>query len=217
MTLLHGAGLRHALLLTTLLLAACGRHPIEPPLLSLGSRACESQPVFEHATPLSFDTLSGAYAKLGAEGRCMQAPGAEAPTTYAVFDIPQGTAPAALSIASLAAGTLVSPRVTLFDASGTAVRALNPGDFRANVGGLQTGMRLRGNERWLVVEADHALLGKSVTLRLGDGHRGDVQVAAVMFIYVPPPTHADIMRENDVVYALNGTIRVTMTKVPTIP
>jgi len=213
----RGAGLRHALLLTTLLLAACGQHRAEPPLLSLGGRACDAQPVFEGATPLSFDTRSGANARLGAQGRCMQAPGAEAPTTYAVFDIPQRTAPAALSIASLAAGTLVSPRVTLLDASGTAMRVLEPGDFRANVGGLQAGMRLRGNERWLLVEADRTLLGKSVTLRLGDRRRGDVQVAAAGFIYVPPPTYADFMRENDVVYALNGTVWVTMTKVPTVP
>ena len=209
--------LRHASLLTAVSLAACGGRQAEPPLLSLGSRACDARPVFEGATPLPFDTRSGAAAKLDAQGRCMQVPGTEAPTTYAVFDIPQDTAPAALSIASLAAGTLVSPRVTLLDASGTAVRVLAPEDFRANVGGLQAGMRLRGNERWLVVEADRALLGKSVTLRLGDNRRGDVQVAAVVFIYVPPPTYADIMRENNVVYALNGTVRVTMTKVPTVP
>ena len=209
-------GLRSAALLLASLLAACGR-TAEPPLLSLGSRACDARPVFDGATPLPFDTRSGANARLGAQSRCMQAPGAPAPTTYAVFDIPQGMAPSALSVASLASGTLVSPRATLLDASGATLRVLAPKDFRPNVGGLQAGMRLRGNERWLVVEADRAQLGKSVTLRLGDRGRGEVQVASVVFIYVPPPTYADIVRENAVVYALNGTVRVTMTKVQTVP
>lgn len=209
--------LRHGVLCAALLAAACAA-PREPPLLALDGRACDSKPVFDGALPVPFDTRSGVAAALGGQSRCLRAPGARAPTTYAAFALPQGVAPSTVTVASLAAGTVVSPRATFYDAAGAASRTLAPEDFRAGVAGLQAGVRLRGTERWLVVEADRAKLGESVTLRLGDAGPGRVRVAA-SYIYIPyiPPPLPDIARENVAVYALNGTVRVTMAPVPTVP
>lgn len=187
-------------------------------MLSLGDRACDASPVFEGALPVPFDTRSGASAELGDRSRCLRAPGASASTTYGVFALPQGGTPSTVTITSLAdGGTVVSPRVTFYDAAGAVLRSLDPEGFRADVRGLQAGARLRGTERWAVVEADRAMLGKPVTLLLGDADQGRVQVAAAVFIYVPPPPIPDIVRERTAVYALNGKVQVTMTPVPTVP
>lgn len=202
-------------LLAALLAAACAPH--EPPLLALGGHACDAAPVFDAALPVPFDTRLGVDAGLGAQSRCLLPPRAPAPTTYAAFVLPHGMAPSTVTVASLAAGTLVSPRATFYDAAGTAVRVLAPEDFRADIAGLRAGARLRGTERWVVVEADRAMLGESVVLRLGDAGLDRVQVAAAGFIYVPPPMLPDTVREQEATYALNGTIRVTMMPVPTVP
>lgn len=126
--------------------------------------------------------------------------------------------PSTVTVASLAAGTVVSPRATFHDAARAALRTVAPEDFSANVDGLQAGVRPRGTERWVVVEADRAMLGKPVSLRLGDAGAARVQVAS-RYIYVPyiPPPLPDIVREKQAVYALNGTVRVTMAPVPTVP
>ncbi|WP_376090146.1 hypothetical protein ACE7GA_19255 [Roseomonas sp. CCTCC AB2023176] len=201
----------------TLLLAACAVP--EPPLLDVGNRACDRSPALETAQPVAFDRRPGAVARLGAEGRCIQAADSGAATTYAIFGLPQGTPAATVNILSVAQGTLVSPRVTLHDASGRVVRQIGPEDFRANVGGLTAGARLRGEERWLVVAADRAMLGRPVVLRLSAIPEGGVQVAAAVpiIIYVPPPTVPDVVRANDAVYALNGTVQVSVVPVPTVP
>lgn len=209
--------LRHAGPFAALLAAACATRQ-EPPLLALDGRACDPKPVFDDALPVPFDTRSGVDAALGAQSRCLQARGASAPTTYAAFTLPQGMVPSTVTVASLAAGAVVSPRATFYDAAGTALRTVAPEDFSANVGGLQAGVRLRGTERWVVVEADRAMLGKPVSLRLGDAGAGRVQVAS-RSIYVPytRPPLSDIVRERQAVYALNGTVRVTMAPVQTVP
>lgn len=215
-------------ILLALLAAGCVQNQ-EPPLLALGPRACDAQPVFEAAVPVPFDSARGADARLGAEGRCIRPSGAGA-TTYAAFRLPDAPQPYTLNITSLVNGAaLVSPRATLYDAALRPVRVLGPDEFRPVVTGLRAGVRLRGAERWLVAEADGAKLGSPVLLRLGAladdapstlaaGMMGDAAVAAApVIIYIPPPTLPDIVRANSATYSLNGIVNVSALPVATVP
>ena len=198
--------------------AACAV-PHDPPLLTLGSLACDDQPVFEDAQPVPFDRLGGTGAKLGTAGRCVRRNDGPA-TTYAVFELPATTQPYRVNITSIASGgTLVSPRATIYDAARQPVRVLEPSEFRPTIIGLRAGIRLRGGERWLVMEADHAAVGQPVKLRLGGLRPGEVQVASStpVFIYVPASSCPDIVRENSATYSLNGRVNVSALPIPTVP
>ncbi len=158
----------------------------DKPLLSLGSRSCDPRPQLDGARPVPFDRSAGAKVKLDENGRCLNAPGAAAPTTYAVFRLPDAPLPYAVTITSLATrSTLVSPRVTLYNEAGVAGRTLAPEGFQPGVTGLRAGLRLKGGERWLVAEADRAMLGQPVMLRLGRRDPGGVQVASSVPIFHP--------------------------------
>lgn len=203
----------------TLSAAACAG-PQESPLLSLGTRACDGQPSFEGAVPVPFDRSLGADVRLGSQSRCIQRSVAVAPTPYAVFQLPDAPQPYVLNVISVASGgTLVLPRATLYDAAGRPMRVLSPAEFRPAITGLRAGVRLQGGERWLVAEADPAKLGQPVTLRLGGLRPGDVQVAAAapVFIYIPPQTLPDIVRENRATYSLNGVVNVSALPIPMVP
>jgi hypothetical protein len=197
-----------------LLLAGCVHR--EPPMLAINAgAACDPMPRFETAVPVALDR--SASASLGPLGRCLAPPGTASPTTYVVFQLPD-VAPYTLNISSLyvngpgLTGDLVFPRVTLYDAAGTPGRVLGAPDFRANVNGLTAGLRTKGGERWLVVEADPARVGQPVLLRLGDA--GMTQLAATIFIYVPPPNIPDVVRERSATYTLNGLIQVSTVTIP---
>lgn len=201
------------------LAAAACTGPQEPPLLTLGNRACDGQPSFQGAVLVPFDRSNGAAAKLGLESRCLRL-AATAATPYAVFELPDAARPYTLNVTSIASGgSLVSLRVTLYDAARQPVRMLAPEEFRSGITGLRAGIRLRGGERWLVAEADHAKLGQPVMLRLGGLQPGEVQIAAAgpVFIYIPPPNVPDIVRENSATYSLNGIVNVSALSIPTVP
>ena len=205
------------LLACTSLVAACVQK--NAPLLSLGSRSCDVKPQLEKAIPVALDKTAGVAAMLGSESPCLVTGGSgEAP--YAVFLLPDAPLPYTLTIFSSAMrGTLVLPLVTILDASGNVSRTVEPRDFRTNVSGLTTGLRVADHSHWLIIQADRSRLGEPVTLSLTSRQSGRYLVAAYapVPVFIPPPYTPDIVRSREAVYALNGMVKVTAKPVQFVP
>lgn len=192
------------------LLIGCSPHPLQEPMLSVARADCDAQPDFAAALPVRIQDSQGTTVMLGAAGRCMTMPGGGA-TTYAVFALPDGSAPYTLEIlSSVVPQTIVRPVATLYDAAGQRVRTVPPEEFEVNIEGLRAGVRPRGTERWVVVEADQTRLGQTLQLQLGL-RDGRVQVAARVYvpIIIVPALVPDVMRQRSAIFALNGRITVS--------
>ncbi len=211
--------MRQILAASLLLAVSACSHLAAPPVLTLGQRVCDAQPVLDGAVAVPFDQ-AGAVVKLGASSRCLQ-PSPTAPgVTYAVFRLPDAPQPYNVTVASVAAdNAVVSPVLSVYGDDGSIRRTVPPAAFRAGVYGFETGLRAQPGDRILVVTADPASLGHQQTLRLSLRDQGGVQTAAAVIvpiiIFVPHVRPG--LTQQDVTLALNGTIRVAATPVTRVP
>jgi hypothetical protein len=208
-----------------LLLGMAGCAPAaEPPLTSLGDRACDAQPFTGDAIPVPFDSGSGATARFGATTRCLVLPDAARPggvakVTYAAFRLPDAPAPYAVTVASLPTlGTVVPPRLAVLDEAGRVTRTVALDGFQSGLFGFRTGLRIQPGERTVVVEADPARIGQYTLLRLGlrDSHWPQVAARGIVIVPVVIPDGPAQQTEAAATLALNGTVRVTAAPIRTL-
>lgn len=170
---------------------------------------------------MPFGNAAGVEQKIDGRGHCLAVPPA-GKASYAVFRLPDATAPYNVTVSSLVTGvTLISPRVTIDDDAGTPGRIIEPRDFHSGIDGLQAGLRIRPGERYVVVVANPATLGQPVTLRLSLRERLGVQLAfagpiipLAPFALLPRPQP---LTQRPATLSLNGVVRVSAEPIRVMP
>lgn len=147
------------LLLIALSLAACPlRAP--PPLLTIGERNCAMAPDLATAVVVPLKSDSPAKVVIDENTACLQ-PANEPPRLYAVFVMPQSTEPFFLSVTSMAYGRgLLAPHISLLNADGNIIREISHDRFLVRGNSLNTSFRPQGDETFLVVTSDPAVVGE---------------------------------------------------------
>ena len=194
-------------------LTACAKP--EPPLLTLGDRACDPAPSLRDAVPVPLD--GSADASLGAQSGCLNVAGGT--TSYAVFRLPDTPQPANLTIRSLVAGTrLVPTQATVLNGAGQPRRTVSASEFNSSIDGLQAGLRTMPDDRYVVVSADPTQVGGRLTLRLSLRDQGGVAVAAgPIFVPLVIPLSPVTVTHRSVTLSLSGTVRVAIAPIRSIP
>lgn len=197
--------LRAAWLLAAGLLAGCVRPPPLPPLLDLAGLACGAPMAMTGAQPVLMDPTKPTVLDVDAANACAQIGGKR--SLYAVFQLPDSTAPTLLTVRSLPRGeTLLAPRLVLMDVAGRETRRLGFDAFTFRGDGLQAAVRAQPGDRYLVVASDPDPIGRREE-RIG-----------VLFNAYPVGLHTTAYTGSEYrqgnVFTHNGTLSVTAQPVP---
>jgi hypothetical protein len=193
-------------------LAACAKKgpPPPPPLLEIRNRDCVAEPNFATARPVILDEEKPTEVKLDAYASCWQ-PKGHPRDVYTVFELPGLVGePYILSVASKPLGEgLFAPRLILFDAKGNITREVPHDDFKFHAATLYVGIRVHEGERFLVVASDSVSVGKQVTQI-----QSQVNVKTISTGYVTFNVYSGSERNDQITYALNGSVIVTARPMP---
>lgn len=129
---------------------------------------------------------------------------------YAVVDLPAGAPGDIVTVTSYAMGTTIfSPRLEFRDAQGTMLRQIGRETFLFNGPSLQTQLRRREGERFLVIASDNLTVGKTSERIQASVNHGGVPIGAA---YIPINTGAEATSK--FTFAHNGEVTVTLAPVP---
>jgi|CXWL01.1.fsa_nt_gi hypothetical protein len=129
---------------------------------------------------------------------------------YGVVDLGQGEPGSILTVTSYAMGsTVFSPRLELRDVQGALMREVSRDTFLYNNSALQTQLRVRAGERYLVIASDTASVGQSVE-HIQSSRTSTVVPAGP--IYVPVNTGGEARAQ--LVFAHSGEVATTLAPMP---
>lgn len=192
------------------LLAGCVKErDVLPARLDIAAaQACASQPTMTAARPLlqpDKDKPLAATVRFDETAPCVtDAKGNK--SVYAVVDLSTGAAGSIVTVTSYPMGsTVFSPRLEFRDAQGALLRSVGRETFLYSGAQLQTQLRQREGERYLVIASDGESVGQSVE-RI-QSTRSSTMVAAGP-VMVPVNTGGEFRAQ--MVFAYNGEVSVTV-------
>lgn len=191
------------------LLAACAaRPPPIPPVFDLGARSCPDQPDLLTASHLALDPESrrSVTVDVTADAPCVRLDGGPA-RLYHVFALPASPQPLMATVSSVPAGqTLLAPRILLLDGAGHMTRAIGPDSFLFRAGLLTALVRLRSDERMLVVMSAPDIAGRALG-RLEE----NVQTNTVAVRGVAMNFHYGVEDNSTYRMSVTGRVRVALS------
>jgi hypothetical protein len=129
---------------------------------------------------------------------------------YSVVDLGQGEPGNILTVTSFAMGsTVFSPRLELRDEKGALLREVGRDSFLYSNNTLQTQLRVRAGERFLVIASDVPSVGQSVDNIQSSRVSSGVMVGSV---YVPYNVGGEA--RSQMVFAHSGEVTATLAPVP---
>ena len=131
-------------------------------------------------------------------------------SVYAVVDLAAGETGGILTVTSYAFGsTIFSPKLQIRDAQGALMREVRREDFMFNGRALQTQLRKRDGERFLVIASDGASVGQSV-----EHIQSSIVTSGVMVGTVYVPVNSGAEAKAQLVFAHNGEVTATLAPMP---
>lgn len=206
---------RHALaaLPLFLLIGACetGREAI-PARLEVAAPTCATAPNLTAAVAVVQEKKDDPYkatVRFDNGAPCLaDAKGVK--SVYGVVDIAAAETGSILTVTSYAFGTTIfSPKLQFRDAQGALMREVGRETFMFNGRALQTQLRKRDGERFLVIASDGASVGQSVEQIQSNRVSSGVMVG---YVYVPINTGAEAKAQ--LVFAHNGEVTATLAPMP---
>jgi ribosomal protein L2 len=196
-----------------LLVAGCqtGREAM-PARLEVSASACAASPNLTSPVAMvqtAKDEPHKATVRFDDAATCLaDAKGGKA--VYAVVDLGQADTGSILTVTSYPMGTTVfSPRLELRDAQGAITREVGRDMFMYSNHALQTQLRVRTGERYLVIASDSASVGQSVEHIQSSRVSSGVMVG---YVYVPINTGGEGRAQ--LVFAHSGEVAATLAPMP---
>lgn len=184
----------------------CAKPP--PPALSLEGRSCTTAPTLSGAPAVTLDDKT-VTAKLDGNAACWQS-GASPASVYSVFALPKSDQPYIVSVISEPVGQgLFAPRVVFADDDGTTLREASRDSFMSHGLSLQANLRVRPNERYLIVASDPERVGQNVSQLVGSVQ---TTVAPVGLGFVA--VHIGSEATTTLTYAYSGVVKVSARPIP---
>jgi hypothetical protein len=211
--LVHRAFLRAIGLLSLVGVSACAMTEGPPPLLGLDfeGKTCAAFPDFARAKDLVVATDKPITAKIDENTPCL-VDGSGERSAYAVFGLPSSQEEYLVSVTSVPQGqTLLSPRVMMLDFMGGLLREVSNDSFTFRGTGLAIALRVRADERYLVVASDPESVGQEVSMI-----RSATMTTVVTTGYAYVPINTGSESEISHTFAHNGSIIVAATPIPKV-
>jgi hypothetical protein len=202
---------RHVALLLGALAGCTAQLPAITPLVDLQRPACPMQPnagIAASLAMMSKETRTKTV-DIGPDAPCVTADGG-APSLYQAFALPAAATPLVVTVSSVPAGeTLFAPRVLLLDGDGNTTRQIGADAFMFRGGALTMLVRLRKDERLVVVASDPKVVGQPM------GRIQEVAIHQVVTAY-PVVVQVNTGAENQSHYLLShsGRIKVELAELP---
>jgi len=182
--------------------------------IEISTPTCATAPDLNGATafaaPKDKDGVLTATIRFGDAAPCL-ADAAGRKSAYAVLALPPSDQPMIVTVTSYAMGqTILSPRLELRDEKGAPTRTVGREAFMFSGTSLQTQLRQRPGERYLVIVSDSATVGQNVEQIQSIRNTTGVMAGG---IYVPINTGAEAKAQ--LVFAHNGEVTTTVAPRPT--
>lgn len=178
-----------------------------PPMLTVNTANCAIAPDLRSAHPVT--VKDAASVVFDDATPCLQPTGGVA-RLYAVFLLPESSAPLSIFVKSVPRGQgVVAPHVVVLGQDGKPTREISHDRFLSRGGSLQVGIRMQTGERYLLVASNPETVGQSSSEIVGSTQQTMVPVGTgFVFVTTGQETVRSLTR------AHGGTIVVSAELVP---
>ena len=200
-------------LLAALALAGCETtQPGPPPIVQIAPSNCSDGPSLARAQPLPFDAEGKKKPErvtIDTGSPCIERDGAK--SLYRILALPAPGEPYMVTLRSLPGqNSIFAPQLALLDAEGAETRRIDRESLLFRGQALSAVLRIRDEERYLVIASDPQMVGQDIARLSGQTHQQMVSTGTVMFaVYSGSESMARMT------YSHGGTIDVSATPIQT--
>lgn len=209
----HFLGRAGVTIMAGMALAGCKTtDPGPAPIVEMPQIKCSSTPDLARAREVAFDAKRDAdpvRVTIDQSSGCLG--DATGKSLYDVFGLPQPGQPVILTVKAVPSSTgIFSPRLILLDESGNLLREVDKNKFLFRAGALTALLRVRDDERYLVVASDDKAVGDGVS-RVSGQQNANVMSNGFMTWAV----YSTSEETANLTYSYGGVVEVSAEPVPT--
>ncbi|MDO8838507.1 MAG: MalM family protein [Parvibaculum sp.] len=197
--------------LAALALAGCETtQPGPPPIVQIAPSNCSESPSLARAQSLPFDAEDKKKPErvtIDAGSPCIERDGAK--SLYRILALPAPGEPYMVTLRSLPGqNSIFAPQLALLDAEGAETRRIDREALLFRGQALSAVLRIRDEERYLVIASDPQLVGQDIARLSGRTHQQMISTGTAMFA-----VYTGSESTTQMTYSHGGTIDVSATPI----